>query len=70
MRTDLHSCRVSLMPRKVTNSARIPVISKLVFALPGNPASAFMTLLFLGGWPKKKMHTANDSGARFWPLHG
>lgn len=64
----VHFGRVSVKPGKPTTFATIPVheqndvVSKPVFALPGNPASALVTfyvfvipaLRMMGGWPEKK----------------
>ncbi|KAF8806121.1 hypothetical protein BYT27DRAFT_7191426 [Phlegmacium glaucopus] len=64
----VHFGRVSVKPGKPTTFASIPVheqdgvvVSKPVFALPGNPASALVTfyvfvipaLRIMGGWPEK-----------------
>lgn len=63
----VHFGRVSMKPGKPTTFASIPVheqdgiVSKPVFALPGNPASALVTfhlfvipaLRIMGGWPEK-----------------
>ena len=62
----IHFGRVTIKPGKPTTFATIPFqgsgdkISKPVFALPGNPASALVTfyvfvvpaLRLMGGWPK------------------
>ena len=62
----VHFGRVTIKPGKPTTLATIPFqgsggkISKPVFALPGNPASALVTfyvfvvpaLRLMGGWPK------------------
>ena len=64
----VHFGRVSVKPGKPTTFASVPVheqegvISKPVFALPGNPASALVTfyvfvvpaLRIMGGWPEKE----------------
>jgi gephyrin len=58
----IHFGRVTVKPGKPTTFATIPLgggVAKPIFALPGNPASALVTLhLFvvpalrkLGGWP-------------------
>ncbi|KAJ9123963.1 hypothetical protein QFC22_000754 [Naganishia vaughanmartiniae] len=65
----IHFGRVAMKPGKPTTFATVPAsqddaTSKLVFALPGNPASALVTFyLFvipalrgLGGWPKERRH--------------
>lgn len=62
----VHFGRVALKPGKPTTFATIPSngVSKPIFALPGNPASALVTfqifvvpaLRFLGGWPKELCH--------------
>jgi len=63
----VHFGRVSIKPGKPTTFASIPVhdqdgvVSKPVFALPGNPASALVTfyvfvvpaLRMMGGWPQR-----------------
>jgi len=63
----VHFGRVSVKPGKPTTFASIPVheqdgvVSKPVFALPGNPASALVTfyvfvipaLRIMGGWPER-----------------
>lgn len=63
----VHFGRVSVKPGKPTTFASIPVheqdgvVSKPVFALPGNPASALVTfyvfvipaLRMMGGWPDR-----------------
>jgi len=63
----VHFGRVSVKPGKPTTFASIPVheqdgiVSKPIFALPGNPASALVTfhvfvipaLRIMGGWPEK-----------------
>ncbi|KAJ9093795.1 hypothetical protein QFC19_008172 [Naganishia cerealis] len=64
----IHFGRVAMKPGKPTTFATVPAIDgdKLVFALPGNPASALVTFyLFvvpalrgLGGWPKERRHLA------------
>lgn len=62
----IHFGRVSVKPGKPTTFATIPYqgISKPVFALPGNPASALVTFYIfvipalrkLGGWPDSICH--------------
>lgn len=62
----IHFGRVAVKPGKPTTFATIPFdgITKPVFALPGNPASALVTfhifvvpaLRILGGWPIKTCH--------------
>ncbi|KAJ7369083.1 MoaB/Mog domain-containing protein [Mycena albidolilacea] len=65
----IHFGRVTVKPGKPTTFATIPCaggISKPVFALPGNPASALVTfnifvvpaLRKLGGWPEGRCHLA------------
>jgi len=63
----VHFGRVSVKPGKPTTFASVPVheqdgiVSKPIFALPGNPASALVTfhlfvipaLRIMGGWPEK-----------------
>ena len=63
----IHFGRVSVKPGKPTTFGTIPVheqdgvVSKPIFALPGNPASALVTfyvfvvpaLRIMGGWPEK-----------------
>jgi gephyrin len=59
---EIHFARVTVKPGKPTIFATIPSsggVAKPIFALPGNPASAFVTfhilvvpaLRRLGGWP-------------------
>jgi len=63
----IHFGRVTIKPGKPTTFATIPFqngVSKPMFALPGNPASALVTfhvfvvpaLRLLGGWPKALIH--------------
>ncbi|KAF8076790.1 MoaB/Mog domain-containing protein [Lyophyllum atratum] len=63
----IHFGRVTIKPGKPTTFATIPFkngVSKPMFALPGNPASALVTfhifvvpaLRLLGGWPKPLVH--------------
>lgn len=62
----IHFGRVTVKPGKPTTFATIPSsngVSKPVFALPGNPASALVTfhifvvpaLRKLGGWPESSL---------------
>ncbi|GLB34197.1 putative molybdenum cofactor biosynthesis protein [Lyophyllum shimeji] len=63
----IHFGRVTIKPGKPTTFATIPFqngVSKPMFALPGNPASALVTfhvfvvpaLRLLGGWPQTSIH--------------